>query len=94
MIVRILGEGQWQVDDAEVSDLNDLDAHVEHAVGTGDQAELSAALARLLDEVRTKGGVVPDEELRDSDLILPAADATVDEVRELLNSAGEGLIPG
>jgi len=94
VIVRILGEGQWNVTDADVSDLNELDAEVEKAVSAGDQAELSAALQRLLGEVRSKGSQVPDDELKDSDLILPAADATVEDVRALLNPVGEGLIPG
>jgi hypothetical protein len=94
VIVRILGEGQWQVTDADVSDLNELDVEVERAVGAGDQEELSAALQRLLGEVRTKGTQLPDDDLRDSDLIFPAADATIEDVRALLNPAGEGLIPG
>jgi len=37
---------------------------------------------------------VPDEELADSDLILPAADSTLDEVHQLLSESEEGLIPG
>jgi hypothetical protein len=94
VIVRILGEGQWRLDDADVTDLNELDAEVERAVGTDDQAELSTALTRLLGEVRSKGSRLPDDELHDSDLILPAADSTVADVRALLNPSGEGLIPG
>jgi hypothetical protein len=94
VIVRILGEGQWQVASADVADLNELDAEVERAVGAGDQEELSAVLQRLLGEVRSKGTQVPDDDLRDSDLILPASDATIEDVRALLNPAGEGLIPG
>ncbi len=95
MIIRILGEGQWEVADSDVSDLNQLDAEVERAVVADDQAELSAALTKLLEEVRAKGSELPDEDLRDSDLILPAADATVEDVRSLLDPAtGEGLIPG
>lgn len=94
MIVRILGEGQWKVDDAAVADLNELDAAVERAVASDDQAELSAALNTLLGEVRGKGVAVPDDALQDSDLILPAADSTVADVRALLNPSGSGLIPG
>jgi hypothetical protein len=94
VIVRILGEGQWEVGDGDVSDLNELDAEVERAVAADDQAELSAALKRLLDEVRAKGSRLPDDDLEDSDLILPAADSTVADVRSLLNPRGEGLIPG
>ena len=37
MIVRILGEGQWDVADEEVTALNELDAAVESAVDGGDR---------------------------------------------------------
>lgn len=94
MIVRILGEGQWQVPDHSLDDLNALDDQVESAVGSGDQEMLASALASLLDEVRASGSAVPDEELRDSDLILPAADSTLEDVRALLDESEEGLIPG
>ena len=94
MIVRILGEGQWRIEDAVVADLNRLDDQVEEAVQTGDEAELTKALHALLEEVRTQGQPVPDDELSDSDLILPAADSTLVDVRELLDASDQGLIPG
>ena len=93
MIVRILGEGQWRVEDGAVSDLNRLDDAVEDAVATNDEAELAGALSALLDEVRTLGTPVADDELSDSELILPAADSTLDDIRALLSSSDEGLIP-
>ena len=93
MIVRILGEGQWRIEDAVVADLNRLDDEVEDAVKTGDQAELDGALHALLEEVRTQGQPLPDDELSDSDLILPAAGSTLEDVRELLRSSDEGLVP-
>lgn len=94
MIVRILNEGQFEVDEGAVPDLNELDAAVEHAVSAGDAEELTNALHRLLEEVRAAGTPVPDDELRDSDLILPAADATLEDVQALLNETDQGLIPG
>lgn len=94
MIVRILNEGQWRVDDGALTDLNRLDDAVEDAVSTGDEAELAGALHALLEEVRTTGTPVPDDELSDSDLILPAADSSLEEIRALLSSSDEGLIPG
>ena len=94
MIVRILDEGQWRVDDGALTDLNRLDDAVEDAVSTDDEAELAGALRALLDEVRTTGTPVPDDELADSDLILPAADSSLEEIRALLSSSDEGLIPG
>jgi hypothetical protein len=94
MIVRILGEGQWELADDQVDALNSLDAEVESAVEAGEQDRFTAGLAALLDAVRKAGTPLPDESLHDSDLILPPADATIDEVRALLSDTDEGLIPG
>ncbi|MGH3445372.1 MAG: PspA-associated protein PspAA [Nocardioidaceae bacterium] len=92
MIVRILAEGQWEVDDAELADLNTLDSKVETAVEAGDEEAFAASLTALLDAVRSVGARLPDDSLEDSALILPPADATIEEVRGLLSD--EGLIPG
>lgn len=92
MIVRILGEGQYDVADAALDRLNQLDAEVEAAIGTGDEAAFGAALDRLLAGVRTVGVARAGEDYAESDLILPPADAGLEEVREML--ADDGLIPG
>ncbi len=94
MIVRILGEGQWQLGDDHVSDLNQLDDAIEKAVKAGDEGSLIEALHAMLHEVRTDGTPVPDDALEDSDLILPAGDSTLAEVQSLLSESEEGLIPG
>lgn len=90
MIVRISGEGQYRLDDALVEDLNVLDADVEAALNDG--GEFASALATLLDRVRADGQPLAADELLPSDVILPAADATAAEVRQLLGE--EGLLPG
>jgi hypothetical protein len=94
MIVRILNEGQWRLSDDAVRALNSFDDAVEQAVAAGDQDRLTSALHTLLDRIRTTGTPVPDEELEDSDLILPAGDSTLEEVQQLLSESEEGLIPG
>jgi hypothetical protein len=94
MIIRILGEGQYRVDPSAIADLNSLDDAIEKAVGAGDQDALTAALSRLHSEVIEAGKPVADDELEDSDLILPDQYATVAEVKELLQDSSEGLIPG
>ncbi|SDU95954.1 hypothetical protein SAMN04488544_2599 [Microlunatus sagamiharensis] len=94
MIVRILGEGQWEVPEDAVASLNTLDDRVEQAVSQGDQAQLTLALSELLDEVRSVGTPVPDDQLADSDLILPDVDSSLSEVEGLLADSSEGLIPG
>jgi hypothetical protein len=92
MIVRILGEGQLRIDDAAVSELNELDTRLEATVERGDEDAFHAALDTLLGRVRELGRPVEDAALEPSGLILPAEGATMDEVRKLL--AGDGLIPG
>ena len=92
MIVRILGEGQFQVDDTATAELNQLDTDLEAAVEHSDQAAFTAALTRLLARVRAQGSPLPPDTLESSDLILPGADSSMDEVRKMLTD--EGLIPG
>ena len=92
MIVRILGEGQFEVADGQLDELNRLDAAVEAAVEADDTEAFPTALAALLDGVRRAGNPLAEDSLEDSELILPPADATIAEVRELLSD--DGLIPG
>lgn len=92
MIVRILTEGQWNVPAERLDRLNELDSDLEKAVQAGDTVAFSQCLDALLHAVRTDGEPLPDDVLHDSDLILPPADSTIEEVRELLGD--DGLIPG
>lgn len=91
MIVRLMGEGQLDVADGDLTALNDLDGRLEAAIESGDEATFREALHALLEQVRTVGKPLPPEELEPSDLILPPADATMEEVRAMLGD--EGLIP-
>jgi hypothetical protein len=92
VIVRILGEGQLDVPDGELDGLNALDDALAAAVESGDEQEFAQALAGLLGRVREVGRPLPEEEIVSSDLVLPTADASLAEGRELLGD--EGLIPG
>jgi len=91
MIVRLMGEGQWRVDDGLAARLNELDEQVSRAVEAADEAALWHALQALADEVRNNGEKLPDEDLSPSDAIIPPEDLSLEEATELL--AGEGLIP-
>lgn len=91
MIIRIQGEGQYRLADAELEEINRLDAVLEAALAAGDDG-VAEALAALLAEVRTAGAELADDELVESDVILPASDATADELRQMLGD--DGLVPG
>jgi hypothetical protein len=92
MIVRISGEGQFEVPEGHVTELNRLDEDLTKAVDSGDDAQFTAALEALLASVRGAGEELPDDWIGPSDLVLPSPDATIHEVREVLGD--EGLIPG
>ena len=92
MIVRILGEGQLRVDDSATDELNVLDAALGKAVNAGDEEAFRGALTALLDRVRSLGSPLAADALEPSDLILPYADAGLDDVRQMLTDGG--LIPG
>ena len=92
MIVRIMGEGQLSIDDSAVAELNMLDNKLDAALKGSDEQEFRAALGALLARVREVGSPLPAEDLHASDLILPPADASMQEVKDLMSE--EGLIPG
>ena len=92
MIVRILGEGHLELAESATGELNELDAALEKAVNAGDEQAFRPALTALLDRVRALGTPLATDALEPSELILPRADADVEEVRSMLT--GEGIIPG
>lgn len=91
MIVRILGEGQFRVDDEAAARLTVLDKDLDAAVSAMDEAAFATALGVGVTLVKAVGTPVADDEFVTADYILPFADATVAEVRKLL---ADGTIPG
>ncbi|MFJ3215966.1 hypothetical protein ACIPLC_08620 [Kitasatospora sp. NPDC086801] len=94
MIMRVMGEGQYEVGESHLNLLNELDAELVTAVESGDEEHFRRAYGKLLDAVKKFGTPVPLDSLAPSELILPSAEATIDEVREMLMADGEGVIPG
>ncbi|MFG3245756.1 hypothetical protein [Streptomyces sp. NPDC048187] len=92
MIVRIMGEGQLELADGRLTQLNELDDELLAEMENGDGPGFRATLQALLAKVRELGEPLPDDTLEPSDLILPSPDATLEEVQELLSD--DGLIPG
>ncbi|MFD4635461.1 hypothetical protein ACFVYR_13560 [Streptomyces sp. NPDC058284] len=92
MIVRIMGEGQVELADSHFAELNVLDDELLDEMERGDGPGFRRTLHALLDKVQELGTPLPDDALEPSELILPAPDATLDEVRTMLSD--DGLIPG
>lgn len=92
MIVRIMGEGQSRLADSHFAELNKLDNELLAEMERGDSPGFRSTLHALLEKVRELGTPLADDSLEPSELILPSADATLEEVRAMLRD--DGLIPG
>ena len=91
MIVRISGEGQYRLSDADGERLNSLEDTVKAVINDGRGEDFPAAFGAVLDFVREHGEELADDALDASQVILPPADATYDEARH--EFTGEGLLP-
>jgi hypothetical protein len=91
VIVRILGEGQFRVDDDAAAKLTALDKDLDAAVRDDQEAVFRAALRAAVALVKTAGTPLAADEIATADFILPFSDATIGEVRKLL---ADGTISG
>lgn len=91
MIVRISGEGQFRLPDEDANRLNDLDNQTVAAAEAQDEAKFQELWEQMLNLVQTDGQPVPDDELIESDVILPPRDISFEEA--CAEFTGEGLIP-
>ena len=91
MIVRISGEGQYRLPDADASRLNELDNRAVAAVEAGDETGFAELWAQMLALVEADGEAVADDELVASDVILPPRDVSFAEAAA--EFTGDGLIP-
>jgi hypothetical protein len=91
MIVRLMTEGQYRVDDGLVSQLNELDAEAERALEAGDADRLHQLLEQMAQLVRDSGEQLDDADLSASELVIPPPDLSLDEAKQLF--ADGGLIP-
>lgn len=91
MIVRISTEGQYRLPDGDVDRLNDLDNEIVEAVDAGDEERFNEVFQQMLELVRSDGSPLGDDELEESDVILPPPDLQFTEAGGQFT--GEGLIP-
>ena len=91
MIVRISGEGQFRLPDEDAGRLNELDNRAVSAVEEGDETGFQELWSQMLELVSSDGNQLDNDELVESDVILPPRDITFEEARG--EFSGEGLIP-
>ena len=91
MIVRISAEGQFKLPDEDAARLNELDNRAVSAVEQGDETGFRELWSQMLEIVATDGNQIDDDELVESDVILPPRDVTFREAQG--EFTGDGLIP-
>ena len=91
MIVRIMGEGQYRLDDDCVARVNELDNAIVRAVDDDDEDAFHVAFEEMLELIRSEGSPVADDDIENSDVIVPPADTSMVEAAE--DFTGDGLIP-
>jgi hypothetical protein len=91
MIVRIMGEGQFQVSSALLDRLNELDNKIVEELGKGNEKRMRALLSEMIMLVKKDATPLNPKEIRASDVIIPPEDLKLEEAKELFT--GAGLIP-
>jgi PspAA-like protein len=91
VIVRISTEDQYRLPDGDAERLNELDNQAVAAVEADDEDRFHEVFEAMLDLVRTDGKRLGDDELEESDVILPPPDLSFSEAHH--EFSGDGLIP-
>ncbi len=91
MIVRVLHDAQYELDESALKPLHELDERCHRAVADQDEQAFHTCYAQLLAILRSAGRPLADDDLRTSDLMLPPADVSLEEARRDLGE--HGLIP-
>jgi hypothetical protein len=91
VIVRISTEDQYRLPDDDAARLNDLDNEAVAAVDSGDEDRFHEVFEQMLELVRRDGHKLGEDELEESDVILPPPDLTFLEAGH--EFTGDGLIP-
>ena len=91
MIIRLMGDAQYRVDDGLRERLDVLDGEAMTALEAGDEKTMDAHLTEMWRLVQTEGELLPADDLHPSDALIPPADLSLEETGQLF--AEDGLIP-
>ena len=91
MIARLMGDGQYEIDEALCTRLNELDDKAVAALEANDEEQLDGFLDQMAELVRSEGTRLADEDLSASEILIPPSDLTLEETRQLFSD--HGLVP-
>jgi len=79
VIVRLMGDAQYRVDDALREDLQTLDEQAAEALEREDEAAMDGYLDEMWKLVQERGELVPFDDLHPSDALIPPSDLSLEE---------------
>jgi hypothetical protein len=86
-----MGDGQYEIDEALCTRLNELDDKAVEALEANDEEQLDAFLDQMAELVRSEGTRLADDDLSASEIVIPPSDLTLEETRQLFSE--DGLVP-
>ncbi len=90
MIIRIMGDGQYEVNSCLLDKLNAIDNRIVDHVSQGRQKEFREDLIKLITAVKENGKPLDPKEIVKSEVIVPPRDLTFEEAKNVFR--GYGLI--
>jgi hypothetical protein len=88
MIVRVSGEGQYELDEGTLVELDRLDTRLTEALNGGDAAAFQSTLEETIRLVEERGTPVPDSRVVPSEVIIPPRDTSLEEARQYFTDEG------
>lgn len=86
MIVRVLGDRQYEVDDDLAGELEELERRLDETVSNDDEEAYGTVLDSILETVRSSGRPLDPGALSPSDLTVPPEGSTIADLKALLDS--------
>jgi hypothetical protein len=98
-IVRVAGHGQFKVNQSTIDKINEIDNEIvdmlkkdsSNSNGLTDENQFRNKIEEMVSLITREGKPLDDKEIVQSDIIVPSADLSVDEAKNMFK--GEGIIP-
>ncbi|NKQ39377.1 MAG: hypothetical protein HF967_07950 [Methanosarcinales archaeon] len=91
MIVRMMGEGQYELDSECIKEVNKIDNEITDFVENDDAESFKTSFLKMKEYIRANGDKIPDDVIKPSELVIPPCDLTIEEAKKLFKD--DGMIP-
>jgi ElaB/YqjD/DUF883 family membrane-anchored ribosome-binding protein len=96
-IVRIAGHGQFKINQSTMAKINEIDNEIvdmlkkDSSNSKTDESQFRNKIEEMASLITQEGEPLDNKEIVQSDIIVPAADLSVEEAKNMFK--GEGIIP-